>query len=312
MTTRSPLLVSDDPVLATFAGDVGDSGPIAIEGARTRWEVGGVVADDVRLVRAPDGIVEYKPEEMTIRVRAGTTVAELHETLREAGQRTGLPERGGTVGGALVVGENSVQALGRGRVREALLQVRYVSAEGRIINSGGPTVKNVSGFDLPRLMVGSLGTLGLVAEVILRTNPIPPVSRWYRCDGAPPRGVIEALLAPSAMLFDGASTWVELEGHQPDVDAEAKRLGAVGALTEVEGPPALPQHRWSLSPADVLAIDDALTGDYVAALGLGLVFASRPQATRSLPRAVTEIGERIKMNFDPTGRLNPGRNPERK
>ena len=82
---------------------------------------------------------------MTILVRAGTTVADLHATLAEHGQRTGLPERGGTIGGALAVGENHLCALGRGRVREALLQVRYVSAEGRIVTSGGPTVKNVSG-----------------------------------------------------------------------------------------------------------------------------------------------------------------------
>src|SRR4051812_14537728 len=162
-----------DEVLQEFAAQVGESGPVAIEGSRTRWSVGGELASGTRLLRAPAGILEHIPDEMTVRVRVGTTVAELHRVLAEAGQHTALPDRGGTVGGALAVGENDVRVLGRGWIRQSLLQVRYVSAEGRVVKGGGPTVKNVSGFDLPRLMVGSLGTLGLLAEVILRTNPIP-------------------------------------------------------------------------------------------------------------------------------------------
>ncbi len=308
----TPLLVSSDPVLAAFADEVGSSGPISVAGGRTRWSLGGPLADNTRVVAAPTGIVQYQPHEMTVQVRAGTPVADLHAVLREAGQRTGLPERGGTVGGALVVGENHVSALGRGRLREALLQVRYVSAEGRIINSGGPTVKNVSGFDLPRLIVGSLGSLGLVAEVILRTNPIPAVSRWYRSDDVEAAAVLNAVLAPSCVLHDGSSTWVELEGHAPDVEAEAARLAALATFEEVEETPNLPEFRWSLTPAQALAVDPEHTGPYVAALGLGLVFAAKPQPARPVGPAVAEISNRIKANFDPTGRLNPGRNPEHK
>ena len=158
---------------------------------------------------------------MTVTVRAGTPVAELHAELEAKGQRTALPERGGTVGGALVVGENDICALGKGRVRESLLQVRYVSAEGRVVTSGGPTVKNVSGFDLPRLIVGSLGTLGLVAEATLRTNPIPPTTRWLRAEAVDTAAVLGAVLAPGAVLTDGTHTWVEIAGHGPDVAVEA-------------------------------------------------------------------------------------------
>lgn len=312
LAVNTPLLVSDDPVLGAFAEEIGDSDPVSVAGSRTRWSLGGALAADTRIVTAPTGIVKYQPEEMTVQVRAGTTVAELHETLLSAGQHTGLPDRGGTVGGALVVGENDVRALGRGRLRESLLQIRYVSAEGRVINSGGPTVKNVSGFDLPRLMVGSLGTLGVVAEVILRTNPIPAVSRWLRSDEASPAAVVEAVLAPSAVLHDGTSTWVELVGHEADVDAEMVRLSAVASFEPVDGEPDLPPFRWSLSPAEVLEIDSDATGNYVAAVGLGLVFASQPQPRREISPVVGEINNRIKTNFDPTGRLNPGRDPAHK
>jgi len=307
-----PTLALDDPVLQEFAAEVGDAGPIAVAGGRTRWAVGGPLAADVRVVTAPTGIPQYRPEEMTVRVRTGTTVEELHRTLAEAGQRTALPERGGTVGGALAVGESDLRALGRGLVRTSVLQVRYVSAEGRIVNSGGPTVKNVSGFDLPRLMVGSLGTLGLLAEVIIRTNPIPAVSRWVEVSGCSPQAVLDALLAPSTVLWDGSRLAVEVEGHGPDVDAQIAALDALGSVGDIDGPPPLPDHRWSLTPIEARDLGSGAahdTGDFVAALGLGLVFADRPQPPRGLAPGAAAVAERLKHNFDPTGRLNPGRVP---
>ena len=123
----SATLTVDDPTLLGFAEEVGETGPVAIVGGQTRWDIGGESAAEPRLLRAPEGIVDYKPEEMTVKVRAGTTVADLHAALAEKGQWTALPDRGGTVGGALAVGENDIRALGRGRVRESLLQVRYLS-----------------------------------------------------------------------------------------------------------------------------------------------------------------------------------------
>ena len=74
---------------------------------------------------------------------------------------------------SLAVGHSGIRRLGWGPVRDTVLEVRYVSADGRLIKGGGPTVKNVSGYDLPRLFVGSLGTLGIIAEVVLRTRPVP-------------------------------------------------------------------------------------------------------------------------------------------
>jgi len=96
-----------------------------------------------------------------VRLGAGTTMSELDDTLAAKGQTTvleGAPDA--TVGGVLAVGHSGLRRRRVGPVRDALLQVRYVSAEGRLITAGGPTVKNVTGYDLCRLMVGSLGTLG--------------------------------------------------------------------------------------------------------------------------------------------------------
>ena len=81
-------------------------------------------------------------------------------------------------------------------------------------------VKNVTGYNLPKLMTGSLGTLGLLVELILRTNPIPAASRWLAAEGVDPAAAEAALYAPGAVLWDGATTWVLLEGHGPDLAAE--------------------------------------------------------------------------------------------
>lgn len=301
-----------DPTTARFAEEIGDSGAVSVEGARTRWSTGGALAAGATVVKAPAGILEHRPEEMTVRVRAGTTVADLHAGLAASGQRTGLPERGGTVGGALAVGENALGVHGCGLVRSAVLQVRYVSAEGRVITGGGPTVKNVTGFDLPRLMVGALGTLGLIAEAILRTNPIPATAAWLRSAGSDPFAARAILHTVSVLLWDGDRTWVLLEGHAPDVDAERRALAQTGAWEPAPGPPDLPPHRWSLPPAALRCMADHDTGPYVASVGVGTVFASRPQPADPLPPALRDLGQRVKQGFDPTGRLNPGRRPVRR
>lgn len=305
--TAPPL--HSDPILAAFAAEVGADGPVAVEGNRTRWATGGTLAEGTRLVHAPTGIVDYQPEEMIVIVRAGTPVAELAAALRERGQRCALPDRGGTVGGAIAVGENDLLVLGCGTVRASALEVRYVSAEGKLIRGGGPTVKNVTGFDLPRLLVGSLGTLGLVAEVILRTNPLPPTTVWATADDADPFAARDALLRPAAVLWDGARTWVCVEGHAPDVRAQLAGLDRVGRFTEVAGPPPLPSQRWSLAPGDLRRLDTAATGAFVASIGVGLVHAERPQPARAMQPSLVALSQRIKDNFDPTGRLNPGRRP---
>lgn len=307
-STRARLAI-DDPVLQAFAAEVGAEGPVAVEGRRTRWATGGSPAEGTRLVSAPTGIVDYVPDEMTVTVRCGTTVADLHAALAEKGQRTALHERGGTVGGALAVGENGMHVLGRGRVREAALQVRYVSDDGTLVTGGGPTVKNVTGFDLPRLMVGALGTLGLLAEVILRTNPIPAVTRWVASDDVDPFAILDTVLRPGAVLWNGERTWVELEGHADAVDAEAQRLEAIGSWKVVEAGPALLPHRWSLAPSALRDTSRFAGAAFVASIGVGTVLSDAAPEPTSLDPGVRALNQRVKNQFDPRGRLNPGRTP---
>jgi glycolate oxidase FAD binding subunit len=306
--SRSPATRPEpDAILTAFADEVGTAGPVAVEGARTRFTLGGTLEAGTRTLRAPSGIVAHQPDEMTVRVRAGTPVADLHRDLAARGQRTALPERGGTVGGALAVGENDLRVRGVGRIRHTLLEARYVSADGRLITGGGPTVKNVTGFDLPRVLVGSLGTLGLLAEVVLRTNPVPAVSRWLTVDGVDPFDLDRQLYAPAATLWDGSRTWVLLEGHGVDVDAEQAVIGRFGDVVEVAGPPPLPPHRWSLRPSALRTIPGEETGGFVACVGVGTLFAERPQPVREPDPVGRQVAARLKAAMDPAGRLAPGR-----
>jgi FAD/FMN-containing dehydrogenase len=279
--------------LSGFADEIGPTDEVTITGAATR---GGPVAG-VRVVRAPTGIDWLRGDEMTVCCGAGTLVAELDEALAEVGQCVAIPPSG-TVGGALAAGRSGLRRLGYGPVRDTLLQARFVSAAGDVVKAGGPTVKNVSGFDLCRLLVGSYGTLGFIGEVILRSRPRARHEQWYATT-ADPTETFRRLYRPTSVLWDGTTTWVLLEGHPDDVAAAASGAD----LVEAAGPPSLPGGgRWSVAPSQLTS----LRGTFVAEVGVGVVHHADPPPEVPVDEAVRELNRRIKHNFDPTGRLNPG------
>lgn len=281
--------------LGEFAEEIGTEGPVTIAGLATR---GGPV-EGVRPVMAPGGIVSFTPDEMTVRCGAGTPMEQLDEALAAHGQTLAIPPSG-TVGGALAVGESGLRRLGYGPVRDTLLQARYVSAAGEIVKAGGPTVKNVSGFDLCRLLVGSRGTLGFIGEVILRTRPIAAFEQWFTTDTDPDL-LMRRLYRPTSILWDGERSWVLLEGHRDDVAGQATAHG----LEVADPPDALPTGgRWSVPPAEIHTLVG--TGRFVAEVGVGIVHHEHPPAPPVVDDAVVELHRRIKARFDPTGRLNPG------
>lgn len=284
--------------LTSLVAAVGQDDPVTIGGLGTR---GGPVAG-VRTVRAPSGIDWIQPDEMTAACGAATPVDELTAALAEVGQRVVLPP-GGTVGGALAVGRSGLRRLGDGPARDALLQARYVGAGGELVKAGGPTVKNVTGFDVCRLLVGSRGTLGFLGDVIVRTRPIAANSQWFRRDADDPTTLFRAIHRPVSMLWDGAAVWVLLEGHHRDVDDQARR----SSLTPCAGPPVLPAHRCLVPPGDQVSLGRRLgQGRFVAELGVGVLHVHDAPPPSPVDPGVAALATRIKHQFDPTGRLNPG------
>ena len=281
--------------LNEFAEDVGHGRPVSIAGLGTR---GGPV-DGVHTVMAPSGVEWVQAEEMTVRCGAGTPLDELDAELAVFGQSVAIPPVG-TVGGALAVGHSGIRRLGYGPIRDTLLQACFVDAKGQIVKAGGPTVKNVSGFDLCRLLVGSRGTLGFLGDVILLTRPRAGFEQWFSTD-ADPFELFPKLYRPTSVLWDGRSTWVLLEGHERDVTEQAARCGLVAG----EPPSELPSGgRWSLRPADLPGLVG--TGAFVAEIGVGIVHHEHPAPVKPVDPAVAELHRRLKHEFDPTGRLNPG------
>lgn len=307
--------------LESFAGSVGGSGEDAVTcvGGRTHWDVGGELRTPVREVSAPAGVVAHEPGEMIVRVRAGTTIDELATAVAAGGQQVALeaddPEHA-TVGGVLAVGRSGVRRLGRGPVRDSVLEVTAVTAAGQLVRAGAPLVKNVTGFDLCRLLVGSMGTLALTAEVVLRCHPRPPAERWWRSrNPADPFLLYQALYRPLSILWDGTSTWVGLAGHPADLDDQADSVLGSG-FEETEGPPGLPgPARRSLAPRSLKELPRRIPPGscWMAEIGVGLVHCDKTAAAavpvRPAADGVVALHRRIKERFDPYGRMNPGRSP---
>lgn len=329
--------------LIRFAEEVGPVEPVSCIGGRTNTHLGGTADPAAREVRAPAGIREVNPQEMLVRVAAGTKVAELHAALSETNQRVGLrPDFSthATVGGALAVGLGGIHALRLGPPRDAVMEVTYVSSAGELSKSGGPVVKNVSGFDLCRLLVGSFGTLGFLGEVVLRCSPQPAVSQWFvRFEPQPgiTANTIDQIHAPGALLTTETAEYVLLEGHAADVATDRRALKAQGFEECVAGPELL-EKRVGTRRGNEVALGHQSGLRFVACVGTGVLtvqdsttsIPAPPSEAASIETALTEtaltetalaetaftasitpaaaqLNRMVKKQFDPTGRMNPGR-----
>lgn len=161
---------------------------LSIEGGGTRRDFGGAVRGVPFPTAGYSGIVEYDPSDLVIRVRSGTRLEDLDAVLAAHGQVLPFepPRReGSTVGGAIALGWSGPRRPFFGAVRDHLLGVRMLDGCGRDLRFGGPVVKNVAGFDVARLLGGSLGILGLLLDVSLRVMPGPSAERSCLIEASP-------------------------------------------------------------------------------------------------------------------------------
>lgn len=230
---------------------------VRIRGAGTKSYLGDLVPTDVTLETGSlAGIGDHVPADLTVTVGAGTRLADVQRALGEHGQHLPIDPPhalAATVGGIVAANSNGFGRLRYGGIRDLLIGTTVVLADGTTARPGGRVVKNVAGYDLNKLLIGSLGTLGLIVEATLKILPLPPargVARAVCRSGADAFAIADALvrtpLRPSALVVErGAGGWtvvVAAHGERAQVDRTlteirnaARARGAAVEETEDEG-----------------------------------------------------------------------------
>jgi glycolate oxidase FAD binding subunit len=172
-------------MLDEFKRRILEKKPLRIRGGGSKDFYGQELRGDILDTRGYAGIVDYEPTELVITARCGTPLAEIKSALAARRQMLAFepPAFGeATIGGTVAAGLSGPRRAAVGAVRDFVLGVKLLDGEGRLLTFGGQVMKNVAGYDVSRLMCGSLGTLGLIAEVSLKVLPVPVAERTLRFD----------------------------------------------------------------------------------------------------------------------------------
>ena len=256
---------------------VGAEGPLAIRGGGTR---GLAAAGDILRTDGLSGVSLYEPGALTLVAQAGTALRDIEAMLDAEGQRLafepmdahGLLGTGGesTIGGVVATNSSGPRRIQSGACRDFLLGVRFVDGFGQVVKNGGRVMKNVTGYDLVKLMAGSYGILGVLTEVSLKVLPKPEAVATVSVAGLSEEVAVLAMSAALTSPYDvtGAArlpegeTLIRIEGFEKSVAYRASQLQAIlgrfGAVS-VENDPAAVDVTWR-SVRDVAAFHRA-SGD---------------------------------------------------
>ena len=321
---------------------------LLLVGGRTHMDRGNPVEVDAEVWTTQlDRVVAYDPAEMLVVAEAGIRLDELQRVLGEGGQEWPVDApAGATAGGVVAAGVSSPRRLRVGHVRDTVVELELVTGDGRAVRSGARTVKNVTGFDIHRLVTGSLGTLGAIAQVALKVRPLPQSRRTLVHAGGGGldlgRRLLDAVPAAAAVLAAPDRVEVRLEGWAAEVDdltAAARSVSGDLVALESEAFPARPVGggpvvvEAAVPPSRMPALVEDLE-DWTALVGVGLVWFRLPSADTDalvtiraraaafggvapvirgagglgdVPLPALEVQRRLKAAFDPAGVLAPGR-----
>lgn len=324
--------------------------PLAIRGGGTKSFLGTPVDGAFLNVDDHRGIVAYQPSELVLTARAGTRLTEIEATLAESGQMLPFepPHFGpdATLGGAVAAGLSGPRRPYAGAVRDLVLGVRMLNGRGESLRFGGEVMKNVAGYDVSRLMAGSLGTLGVLLEISLKVLPRPaqettivreataeeairlcnelakrplPITGAYwesgrlqlRLSGAAD-AVASASQSIGGEVLDDPDFWHRAREQQTPLFTGAQRLWRL-SVPPTTPPMDLPGERaidWGGAQRWLASDADAETIRATAAEAGGHATLFRgDDAPRFHPlsESLLAVHERVKLTLDPQGILNPGR-----
>lgn len=216
--------------------------PLRIRGGGSKDFYGQRLHGELLDVRPIAGVVDYEPSELVVTVRAGTRLRELQALLAERGQC--LPFEppqfgvGSTIGGAVAAGLSGPARASVGSLRDYVLGVQIVNGKGELLTFGGQVMKNVAGYDVSRLMAGSLGTLGVIVQVSLKVLPVPPAECTLLFELSETSARQQLNRWGGQPLPLNASCWadghlaVRLRGAQAAVAAAARSMGGQALAPE--------------------------------------------------------------------------------
>ncbi len=229
-----------DDIVAAVRAAHDNHTPLRVRGGGSKDFYGGLLAGEVLDVSAHRGIVAYEPTELYLTARCGTPLVEIEAALAEKKQMLACepPQFGGvaTVGGCVAAGLSGPRRQQAGAVRDFVLGAKLVDGTGQVLNFGGQVMKNVAGYDVSRLLAGSLGTLGVLAEVTLKVlpQPVAETTLVFECDAAEAIRRLNAWggqpLPISASFWHDGQLWLRLSGAQAAVDAACRKLGGTSAV----------------------------------------------------------------------------------
>ncbi|WP_116947678.1 FAD-binding oxidoreductase [Jiangella endophytica] len=271
VTTYRPAALAELRDALVDSARAGERLAIAGGGSAAAW--GGAPRYDAVLdTTAMSGLIAYNPTDMTVAVQAGMPFAALQETLAGNGQWVALdPARAGTVGGLVATADAGPVRHAFGTSRDCVIGVTVVLADGTVARSGGHVIKNVAGYDLAKVFHGSLGTLGVLAEVVLRLHPRPAATATLAvpCDAAAAFDLggrlVHGSLEPVAVEWCDGTLLARFDGTAGGVEDRGRRAMALaGAGAEwLPGDDHRAGARWS-AVADLVRGAD---GDTVVRLG---------------------------------------------
>ncbi len=228
-----------DDIVSALAAAHASHTPLRIRGAGSKDFYGGMLSGEVLDVGTHRGIVAYEPTELYLTARCGTPLSEIEAVLAEKGQMLAFEPphfSGATLGGCVAAGLSGPRRQQAGAVRDFMLGAKLVDGTGQVLNFGGQVMKNVAGYDVSRLLAGSLGTLGVLTEVTLKVlpKPVAETTLVFDCDEVEALRRLNAWggqpLPISASFWCNGRLWLRLSGAAAAVDAATRKLGGNSAV----------------------------------------------------------------------------------